>query len=143
MKLFTLGYENRNVLGLYDILKEQYIEVLLDVRNSPYSSHRGFSIGELQAAFRRKGLLYISKRNLGTPLWIRQKMKYSRDYDWFRTEFMHHIKSQTEALQEIATMIPEQTVCLFCYEHDYRHCHRSFLAERFAEMLPGLEVIHL
>jgi uncharacterized protein (DUF488 family) len=151
--LFTLGYKKLSIDSFIQILKSNKIDLVVDVREKPYSRLRDFSQKRLSAHLDRAGISYIDIKELGAPQKIRDMVKQDGDYQLYFAEYKKHLERQTEALNFLLKLMLENpsgtgqpTICLLCYEKDVSRCHRRVVAERLAALAPSnanIEVVHL
>lgn len=141
-ELWTIGYEKAGVADFIAALNRARVQTLLDVRELPNSRRAGFSKSILAAGLADAGIAYRHMKALGTPKAGRDAAKKGD------TQTMHRIfeaklaepESQL-ALAEAADLAREQRVCLMCFEHDWRDCHRAIVAERLATR--GFKATHI
>lgn len=140
--LFTFGYEGLDIQKFIDRLTTAGVTLVLDVRELPLSRKRGFSKRAFAEALKSAGIKYKHMPALGCPKPIRNS--YKEDGDWARycRRFIRYLKSQHEAVAEIATISRKTKACLVCFEADYRLCHRSLVAQAAAQ-LSGCAIRHL
>jgi hypothetical protein len=141
-RIFTLGYEGLSLEAFIGHLKAAGVRTVLDVRANPLSRKPGFSKSAFSAALHAAGIVYAHLPALGCPKAVRDR--YKRDGDWaaYTRGFLAHLDGQAEALAELAQIARHSPSCLVCFEADFNHCHRTFVA-RSAAKLGGLRVIHL
>jgi len=133
MRLFTLGYEGAELSDFLNVLKQQEIDLLLDVRELPLSRRKGFSKNALREALEGCGIDYRHERRLGSPKTLRHRLYADGDYKIFFRDFGNHLKGQQDLLETLAEELTGNVV-LVCYEKDYRTCHRSAVADALAEL---------
>lgn len=140
--LFTFGYEGLDIKEFIDHLKSMRIRTVVDVRELPLSRKKGFSKTAFCEQLHQAGIVYLHAPALGCPKSIRDR--YRKDGDWkkYSEGFLAYLKSQREPLQELARISRATAACLVCFEADYTHCHRSYVA-RAAHRLGAPEVRHL
>jgi uncharacterized protein (DUF488 family) len=141
--LFTIGYEGAALDQCIATLKAAGVELVVDVREAPWSRKPGFSKGALAAALAEAGLGYLHIRALGTPKPGRVAAR-SGDVAGMERIFHAHMagaEAQAGLAQALATA-HERPSCLLCYERDPRHCHRSIVADAMAAQAP-LEIVNL
>lgn len=131
-KLFTIGYEGRELDELLAILRAHDVDRLLDVRQLPLSRRRGFSKTPLGDALRAVGIEYLHVRAAGNP---------------FRKEGEPGIAKYREylpaaAVAEVADAARGHRTALLCFCGDVDHCHRRVLAPRVARKL-GVAAVNL
>ena len=83
ISLLTLGYEGYTVEGFIDKLKENKIDVVVDVREIPLSHKKGFSKTPLSENMTINNIKYCHFKELGSPKIIRKKLNNDRDYTSF------------------------------------------------------------
>jgi uncharacterized protein (DUF488 family) len=133
MQLFTLGYEGADLSDFLSVLKQQRIDLLLDVRELPLSRRKGFSKNALREALEDHSIGYRHERNLGSPKTLRHRLYADGDYKTFFRDFAKHLKGQKDLLGTLAEELTGNVV-LVCYEKDYRTCHRSAVATALAAL---------
>ena len=142
MKFYTFGYEGLDLDPFIDRLKEAGVRQLVDVREIPLSRKKGFSKNALSAALAMHGIEYVSKTALGCPKTIRQRYKLDGDWGDYERSFCRYLKTQADAVKELALAAKRKTVCLLCFEADYNRCHRSLVA-RAAVACAAPQLVHL
>lgn len=142
MKLYTFGYEGLDLDTFIDRLKEAGVRQLVDVREYPLSRKKGFSKNALSAALVARGIEYVSVTALGCPKVIRQRFKLDGDWGTYERSFCRYLKTQANAVRELALAAKRKTACLLCFEADYNRCHRSLVA-RAAVASGAPQLVHL
>ena len=129
--VFTLGYEKRSFPEYVAILKENRIQVVVDVRDVAWSHKPGFSEKPLAEGLKRAGITYRRAEFAGNPKWLRAVADDLADmlalYRWYLTEF-------DEVIPAFHALVKEETgsgkrICLTCFERNPAECHRSILLE--------------
>lgn len=128
MKIFTIGYEGLDIDSFISLLAEHDIDMVVDVRELPLSRKTGFSKNALSNVLNLSGRDYVHMVNLGCPKIVRDR--YREDGNWKRyTEgFLKHLKTQDEAIAELAALANSSNCALLCFEADSNFCHRSMVA---------------
>lgn len=137
-KIYTLGYEGLGLDEFLDILEQNQIRFLFDVRELPISRKPGFSKRALAEALEVRGISYEHWRKLGAPRDIRQALKRTGDWQAYERSYLELIDSRTEVLGRLAARAKQATICLLCFEKDYQECHRSLVTGK----LERLHLIH-
>lgn len=143
-KLFTIGYEGATVAGFLEALREAGVELLVDVRAVASSRRPGFAKTALAANLGTISVDYLHLRGLGTPADGRAAARAGR-HDEMRKIFLEHMKEDVaqEELARLAEIVRgDRAVCLLCFEADPAHCHRRYVVEALAPLVP-FEVVHL
>jgi uncharacterized protein (DUF488 family) len=142
--LFTVGYERRSISGFIDILRQQGVKMVIDVRQYPNSRRKGFSKSALTKALAEAGIIYESVSALGSPPDLRKEYRLTGDVGRFFRCFELHLNAQEDALENLLERVQTETCCLLCYERDPNLCHRKVVADRIKTLdANGLRIRHL
>jgi len=142
--LFTIGYEKRTQEHFFSALENAGITAVVDVRQYPHSRRQGFSKTALRANLLSRGIAYYHFPQLGSPPHLRAKLRQTHDYASFFAEFEEYMYTQNTTLQELVSLVKNETCCLLCYEKDPEYCHRKLIASRIQTLdSNGLKVHHL
>ena len=144
MALFTLGYEGLDLDTFVQILLDNGVECLLDVRQRPQSRKRGFSKTALANACAENNIGYQHLAIFGCPLDIRNAYRADGDWDNYTAAFLEHLQSPElkQAIANLASSAWGKRCCLMCFEADENFCHRLFVA-RAVEAAGGPDVMNL
>lgn len=129
MTIFTIGYEGLDIDSFIALLDDHGIETVIDVRELPLSRKPGFSKRSLSEALEAAGLAYVHMVALGCPRAVRDRYKLDGSWAHYTKGFLRHLKTQDEAIRELADKADASNCALLCFEADYRYCHRSFVAD--------------
>jgi len=124
-KVFTIGHSNHLFSHLLELLQKQDINMVVDVRSSPYSKYSShFNKKPLEKALEESGIEYVYLGNKigGKP---RDKKFYHED-----KLIYHRLEADEkyqEGLKELVDLTADNTVVLLCSEEDPYRCHRHHL----------------
>jgi uncharacterized protein (DUF488 family) len=126
--LFTIGHSTHSWEQFLELLRQHRIQVLVDVRSSPYSARfPQFNREPMKAALPAAGIRYLF---LGDELGARRS---ERDC-YFEGVARYERISQTPAfragLERIIKGIQKHRAVLMCAEKDPLECHRTILVCR-------------
>ncbi|MBS7617016.1 DUF488 domain-containing protein [Candidatus Bathyarchaeota archaeon] len=116
-EVWFIGYGNRKPKDFLDSLRDNRIELLVDIRRFPTSKVE---------AFRKDVLIELLKREDIAYLWLGDLLggyrtggfeKYMETCDFKR------------GLDILIGEISKKRVCVMCLERKQRYCHRRFIAE--------------
>ena len=140
--LFTIGYQQSDITSVLDVLRENGVETVIDVRALPVSRKPGFSKGSLARALDEHGIAYVHERALGTPPDARDAHK-ARRFDAFHALYDRHLQSDDAAagLDRVAGRAAQGPCCLLCFERDPGICHRRHVARSLADR--GFDIVDL
>jgi uncharacterized protein (DUF488 family) len=133
IEIFTAGYEGLQVDGFLNLLVEQGIQRLIDVRNNPISRQYGFHKSTLNRICSSLGIEYVHIPQLGIASRYRTDLNNQEDYDrLFEMYESDILPTETAAVERATELIRERPSVLVCMEGAPRCCHRSRLAETIA-----------
>ncbi len=132
--LFTSGYEGLELEDFIEQLKENNVQVLIDIRERPLSRKKGFSKKSLTEALALENIDYLHLKELGSPSELRKKLREDKDYSYFFEEFSNYLSSKSESLLEVLEVIQNSISCLLCYEKRHEECHRKLVVEELLQM---------
>lgn len=143
--LGSVGYErHKDSAEFARLLRAAGVERLVDVRELPISRRRGYAKTALGKAMEGEGIEYVHMRDLGNPKPYRDLYKSGEVEKGRRlyTNYLH--EEQREALERLASMLPEKKTALMCVEHDAAVCHRTVILESLrSELGLALDVAEL
>lgn len=139
--LFTIGFERFSIEEFISVLKDNNINLLVDVRSKPHSDR--FPAYNRDALKTTLAEHEISHESYAREFGARQKNPnyYTNgvmDFDLFRRSAVF-----TEGVDKLCKRIQSgEIVALMCHENDPMDCHRAILCSR-AFFERGFHVIHL
>ena len=132
--IFTIGYERRDGEGLLSELTDAGVDVLLDVRDKPFSRRADFRRAALAETCSQAGVAYECCSDLGSTEHQRTRLRETGNLSEFRRRFRDHAaRRRVEVLDELAGRIRGKSVALLCYERGHDDCHRSIVADLLAD----------
>ena len=136
IKLFTLGYENRDIDEFANQLLLNNIKVLCDVRKNPVSMKYGFSKKQLKDTFGKFDIEYTHIPELGIDSAKRKNAALAGDYKHLFDEYSNDVSNnKLEYIVKILNLLTEyKRVALVCFEYDPSNCHRSRSAQLASEL---------
>lgn len=129
MKLMTCGYEGTKPSQFFSTLLSNKVETIVDLRELPLSRKPGFSKSALATSAKRHNLNYVHIPALGCPRDIRHAYREDNNWSRYTKRFLAYLKTQGQAIDELAELIERERCCLLCFEADHNFCHRSYVAE--------------
>jgi uncharacterized protein (DUF488 family) len=138
---FTIGYEGMELNQFIEILRENNIRRLVDVREIPASRKNGFSKNLLSDELEDHGISYLHIPELGSPKDLRDKYRSNRDFDWFEVKYNNYLNKLNGPFTRLKRIVDQEGACLMCFEKDFSVCHRSIIAERLKE--EGYTPVHI
>ena len=129
MRVFTVGYGGRGMDDFIRLLKDNRVEVVVDVRSYPKSQFEDYNRENLQKRFPREGMEYVF---LGNKLGGLREGPYQ---DHMQTDDFK------EGIGEVMTLADTKRVTLMCAEKQPTSCHRRHICDHLATL--GIEVQHI
>ncbi len=138
LTLFTLGYESRSIEDFFNLLIQNNINSLVDVRCNRFSMKFGFSDGKLSFFCKSLGIDYVPFSELGIESDKRQNLHLQEDYDKLFLEYRRQLPSKKIHLNKLRKLLlQKKRIALMCFELEPHMCHRTPLAE---ELLSGKNI---
>ncbi len=145
MKIYTIGFTKKSAKKFFELLKDNHVGRLIDIRLKPGGQLAGFA--------KKDDLAYFLRELLDCEYYHFDFLApsddilavYRKDKNWQRYE------QQFEALMDErdissrldSAFFAEKPCCLLCSEDRPDKCHRRLVAERLARQWPGVEIVHL
>ncbi|MCI0617657.1 DUF488 domain-containing protein, partial [bacterium] len=142
--IYSIGHSKHAIDTFIAMLKEQDIEMLVDVRRFPGSRFNPqFNKNKLKESLEQEGIQYISMVELGGR---RDPVPESVNRGWEEPAFQGYADyMQTAdfeyALKELLIHAAAHRTAYMCAEVDFHSCHRRLLSD--ALTVRKCEVIHI
>lgn len=146
-KIYTIGFTQKNAEKFFGLLKENKINVILDVRLNNTSQLSGFSKYP-DIKFFLKQILdvdYINDIKFAPEDWVLKEYKANKMiWEDYIKNFNVIMESRNimEIISNEYTFVLEKNTCLLCSENNPENCHRSLIAKMFNKIY-GLEIVDL
>lgn len=144
MSVWTIGHSTRAVEELIELLAENRIEQLADVRTAPGSRRLPhFGKASLELALPERGIAYVHLPRLGG---LRKPLATSTNTGWRNPSFRGYADymqtPEFEAgLAELLQLADARRTSVMCAEAVPWRCHRSLIADALTAR--GVEVLHI
>jgi len=138
----TIGYQDRTVDELIDVLRSARVKILVDVRLTPLSRKAGLSKNGLAARLRDAGMDYVHLRQLGNPRDNRNALRRGDKAAVARYQDVLRTPEGQAALDQLLRLARQHRVALMCFEREAAECHRSMVADALSEIEP-VQTVHL
>jgi uncharacterized protein (DUF488 family) len=151
LTIYTIGHSNVPASALISLLQQYEIQVLVDVRSSPYSQYAyQFNKEALQAALQEAGIQYrFAGDFLGgrpkDPTCYKMKELPDGEADYLHlvdyTAVMTKVFFQ-KGIQRLLELAGDYHVVVMCSEEDPAQCHRHHLIGKYL-IQNGVVVLHI
>jgi len=142
--VLTVGHSTRSLQELVELLRENGVLTLFDVRRYPASRrHPHFNRDALQSSLPASGIGYVWLPDLGGR---RTPRKDSHNTAWRNAGFRDYADYMETAAFQLATadllqQADERPSAIMCAEQAWQQCHRGLIAD-FIKARGG-EVVHI
>ncbi|MDP3940589.1 MAG: DUF488 domain-containing protein [Deltaproteobacteria bacterium] len=139
--IFNVGYEKRSLHQLCATLVAAGVEVLLDVRERPWSMRPEFRRERLRKELDASGIGYVHCKAAGNP--YRPKPGEVKSFDDCMRDYERHIRASPDVVEEMSGLLRGRRAAVFCYEARRDRCHRSVLLDAIERIAGPLTVVDL
>jgi uncharacterized protein (DUF488 family) len=142
--VYTIGHSTRPIEEFIDLLKQNRVSQLADIRTIPKSRHNPqYWQDKLSSSLERAGIAYVYLPGLGGR---RRPSKDSVNTAWRNASFRgyaDHMQKEefTTALAELMKLARRKRTAIMCAEAVPWRCHRSLVGD--ALLVRGFEVIDI
>ena len=143
--LFTIGYEGRSIDEYLNLLIENNIKLLCDVRKNPLSRKYGFSKQSLQKKITELNMEYLHIPELGIHTHLRKGLETKEDYKKLFSLYASKTLSvrKNELLEIVSHLENKKRVALTCFEAEPSLCHRHCISSFLKRENHNLNIEHL
>jgi len=138
--VFTIGHSNHDITAFVNLLLANKIELLIDVRSTPYSKiYPHFNMSPLEVSLTNNSIKYIF---LGNSLGGRS----NSISDYSEGRVMYDRLAQKEeyisSINELISISAKYKTVLMCSEKEPLECHRALLISKSIEM-HNMKIFHI
>ncbi len=143
-EIFTIGYSLYRPKDFIEILKNNSVNMLVDIRTIPRSRHRPeFNKDALRSLLKRHKIGYMHFKELGG---LRKPSKDSINTAWINESFRGfadymQTREFKAALSKLVKLAKKKNIVLMCAEGNPFRCHRSLIAD--ALTIKGFNVFEI
>lgn len=135
--LFTVGYEGHSLEAFLNILLQNDIRVLCDVRKNPLSRKYGFSADKLEQVTQGTKIRYAPFPGLGIESEKRRNLDSLDDYNNLFADYRQTVPYREKELERLYRVFEEEgRIALMCFEKDPAMCHRSVIRDYLCSKHP-------
>jgi uncharacterized protein (DUF488 family) len=145
MIVYTIGFTQKSARRFFELLDENGVRKMLDIRLNPYGQLSGFSKKDDLAYFleRLSGIDYQHLPELAPTDDILHDYRKDKDWSAYVARFEALMDERQIPASLGRTVFENGPVCLLCSEATPDQCHRSLVAERLATAWGDVEIRHL
>jgi uncharacterized protein (DUF488 family) len=127
----TVGYQLRSPGELVEHLVGAGVDVVVDVRETPWSQRPAYRKTALARALGEAGIEYLHAPFAGNPKRLRREAKsHAECLDLYSAYLVEHPEVGEQFAQLMASLVhADRKACLLCYERHPHDCHRTRLLD--------------
>ncbi len=145
MKLFTIGFTQKNARQFFETLRTAGVQRLADIRLNNRSQLAGFTKRDDLEYFLKVILQaeYVHRPELAPTQEILDALKkHKGSWTDYEARFLALV-DERDAIRRLERSFVEVPTCLLCSEASPEHCHRRLVADAIAARWPDVKIVHL
>jgi len=145
MNIYTIGFTQKTAEEFFQILDNNKIDVVVDVRLRPKGQLSGFTKQDDLRYFLKELIdsNYIYLSELAPTKEILNKFRKDKNWSNYERRFIQLLRERT-VIEKLDKSLFEQNICcLLCSEPTPDKCHRRLVGEFLAAHWEGVNIIHL
>lgn len=146
MKIFTIGFTQKSAREFFNKIKENKIDLLLDIRLNNVSQLAGFAKGrDLEYFLNEICHCEYAHDEMFAPTKALLDNYRAKKVSWIEYEKIFAEILKTRPIIERFNKIYGKfnNICLLCTEPTPEQCHRRLVAEYLKEHIENIEIIHI
>ena len=143
--LYTIGFTKKSLEEFFNLLKENKIKKLIDIRLNRESQLSGFA-KERDLKYVLKKLLNIKYEAIEEFAPTKELLKeYQKNKDWdkYEIEFKKIISNRKLERFKEKILTEHDKICFLCSESKPDKCHRRLISEFFKSLSSNIAIKHL
>lgn len=146
MIIYTMGFAQKNAERFFNLIRDNEIEVLIDIRLNNKSQLAGFTKGN-DLPFLLKEICnckYVHKIDYAPTKDILSAYQ-KKEIDWrgYEERFLPLIERRKIAIDFEKSFSNYKKVCLLCTEPTPEMCHRRLVAEYLKNHIADTTILHI
>ncbi len=129
VRALTLGYQGRSLLEFLEIIQQNKVTQVIDIRQNAQSRKPGFSELELKVTLAQIGVAYVHFPELGCEPESRHALWRGDSTEDFLNDYRRKLAERPGALADLIHWARKSRSLLLCLERDPARCHRKVLGE--------------
>jgi uncharacterized protein (DUF488 family) len=145
MKLYTIGFTKKSAERFFNLLNEDHIERLLDIRLNPQGQLAGFAKKDDLSYFLSQLLdcEYHHMKMLAPTTEILSIYRDDKDWSRYVTRFEALMDERNIPGSLDRHFFEGKNCCFLCSEATPEKCHRRLVAERLGKYWQNIEIKHI
>lgn len=146
MKLYTIGFTQKNARTFFNLLRDNNVKTVVDIRLNNTSQLAAFAKGEDLKFFLTEfcQIEYVHDITFAPTETLLKDYK-NKKISWFEyeKEFSRIMEGRNIKNYIKKNYYNKDSICLLCSEALPNQCHRRLVAEIFGEVFEDVQIIHL
>lgn len=146
MKLYTIGFTQKNARKFFNLLRDNNVKTVVDIRLNNTSQLAAFAKGEDLKFFLTEfcNIDYIHDTTFAPTEELLKDYK-NKKVSWgdYEKEFDRIMEGRNIRSYIFKNYANKDFICFLCSEALPNQCHRRLIAEIFKETLEDVQIIHL
>ena len=146
MKVYTIGFTQKNARKFFNLLRDNNVKTVVDIRLNNTSQLAAFAKGEDLKFFLTEfcNIDYIHDTTFAPTEELLKDYK-NKKISWldYEKEFNRIMERRNIRSYISKNYANEDSICLLCSEALPSQCHRRLVAEIFKETKEDVQIIHL
>ena len=145
-KIFTVGFTRKTAKDFFELLEENGVQKVVDVRLSNTSQLAAFTkFPDIEFFLDRiSGIEYVHDLNFAPDNDILNN--YRKNFiSWEDYMYEFNLLMIERNIDEyiLKNYSAAENICLLCSEPSPDNCHRRLVAEKISDVLKNIEIVHL
>ncbi len=143
--VYTIGYQGKSLAKFIGRLRESGVTAVIDVRLRNTSQLAGYTKRDDLAFLltRGFGIAYEHRLELAPTAEILDERRAGGTWEEYVLRFRPQLEERGALAVGREVLARYLAPCLLCTEASAQECHRSLVADYWAEGIPDLAVVHL
>lgn len=145
MIIYTIGFTQKSAQRFFELLNQNGVQTLLDIRLNPYGQLSGFSKKDDLAFFldRLNGIAYCHLPTMAPTEDILKTYRSTKNWNDYVARFEALMDERDIPHAIDRSLFDPGPACLLCSEDKHQHCHRTLVANRIARSWEDVEIRNL
>jgi len=145
MKIFTIGFTKKSAKQFFELLKNNGVECLIDIRLRPGGQLSGFAKKDDLRYFLSELINcdYLHLPELAPSDEILKIYRKNKNWSQYVVSFQNLMDQRNIPSTLDLQLFNEKVCCLLCSEAIPDQCHRRLVVERIANHWNDIEIVHL
>ncbi len=132
--VFSIGYEGKDIDLFLDLLIQNNIQTLVDIRANPFSMNFAFTKSKLARSLESAQIEYVHMPELGITREHRKNLETNEDYaQLFNFYSTAILPNQMHKVEELTELGKHKRIALMCFEANKNKCHRGIVSEKIEQ----------